>query len=78
MFYLIHTDRSWIAQVSGKKYYLLNVGEEEFASEAISRLLYYANQAVEKKEVEPEIEVPPAPKEETPKEETPKEETPEA
>lgn len=69
MFYLIHTDRSWIAQVNGKKYYLLNVGEEEAASESISRLLYFANQNVEKKEIEPELpveETPPA--EETPSE----------
>lgn len=62
MFYLIHTDRSWIAQVEGKKYYLLNVGEEEAASENISRMLYFANQNIEKKEIEPEV--PLAPKEE--------------
>lgn len=69
MFYLIRTDRSWVAQVEGKKYYLLNVGEEEAASEAISRMLYFANQNIEKKEVEPELpteETPPA--EETPTE----------
>jgi len=40
-FYLIFTERSWIAQVEGKKYYLLNLNEEESAAEAISRLLYY-------------------------------------
>ena len=62
MFYLIHTDRSWVAQVEGKKYYLLNVGEEEAASEAISRMLYFANQNIEKKETE----IPPIPKEKTP------------
>lgn len=63
MFYLIRTDRSWIAQVEGKKYYLLNVGEEEEASKTISRLLYFANQNIEKKEVVPEL-----PAEETPAE----------
>ncbi len=34
-FMLIYTDRSWIAQVEGKKYYLLNLGEEEQAAQAI-------------------------------------------
>jgi hypothetical protein len=33
-FYLIYTDRSWIAQVEGKKYYLLNLNEEESAAQA--------------------------------------------
>ena len=33
--------RSWIAQVEGKKYYLLNLDEEEFAAQAISRILQY-------------------------------------
>ena len=40
-FLLIYTDRSWIAQVEGKKYYLLNLGEEEQAAESIARLLSY-------------------------------------
>lgn len=38
-FILIFDPRSWIAQVSGKKYYLLNLDEEEMAAKAISRLL---------------------------------------
>ena len=38
-FYLIYTGKSWIAQVEGKKYYLLNIGEDERAAQAISRLL---------------------------------------
>ena len=38
---LIYTERSWIAQVEGKKYYLLNLGEEEMAAESIARLLAY-------------------------------------
>jgi len=40
-FYLIYTERSWIAQVEGKKYYLLNLNEEERAAESISRILMY-------------------------------------
>ena len=40
-FYLIWMRRSWIAQVEGKKYYLLNLPEEERAAQAIARLLRY-------------------------------------
>jgi hypothetical protein len=40
-FILIYTLRSWIAQVEGKKYYLLNLDEEEYAAQAISRILQY-------------------------------------
>ena len=40
-FILIFTNRSWIAQVEGKKYYLLNLDEEERAAQAISRILAY-------------------------------------
>jgi hypothetical protein len=40
-FILIFDPRSWIAKVSGKKYYLLNLDEEEMAAKAISRLLSY-------------------------------------
>jgi len=40
-FYLIYGKRSWIAQVEGKKYYLMNLPEEERAAEAISRILRY-------------------------------------
>jgi hypothetical protein len=46
-FYLIYGTRSWIAQIEGKKYYLLNLGEEESACQSISRMLYYGNQAAE-------------------------------
>ena len=38
-FLLMYTERSWIAQVAGKKYYLLNLDEEERASMAINRIL---------------------------------------
>ena len=40
-FYLIWMGRSWIAQIEGKKYYLLNLPEEERAAQAIARLLRY-------------------------------------
>lgn len=73
MFYLIYTPKSWIAQIEGKKYYLLNIGEEEFACESLARLLYYGNQAAETPEEEP-IEAPteePPAEEETPTEEEP-------
>ena len=40
-FYLIWMGRSWIAQIEGKKYYLLNLPEEQRAAEAIARILRY-------------------------------------
>ena len=40
-FYLVWMKRSWIAQIEGKKYYLLILPEEERAVEAISRILRY-------------------------------------
>jgi len=75
-FYLIYGKRSWIAQVEGKKYYLLNLPEEERAALAISNILRYGA----KLEPEPtgagieNLETPPA---ETPPAETPPAETPE-
>jgi len=81
MFYLVYSPKSWIAQIEGKKYYLLNIGEEDFACQALSRMLYYGNQAAETPENEP-IEVPaeepaaseePAPAEEETPEEVPAE-----
>ena len=41
IFYLIWAVRSWIAKVEGKKYYLLNLNEEESAIESIARMLEY-------------------------------------
>ena len=38
-FLLMFTNRSWIGQVQGKKYYLLNLDEEERCALAINRLL---------------------------------------
>ena len=40
-FYLIYNKRSWVAEVEGKKYYLLNLNEEENATNAIARVLRY-------------------------------------
>lgn len=57
LFYLIYSPKSWIAQIEGKKYYLLNIGEEEAACDTLARMLYYGNQAVETPEGEP-IEAP--------------------
>ena len=38
-FLLMYTIKSWIGQVSGKKYYLLNLDEEQRCALAINRLL---------------------------------------
>jgi hypothetical protein len=43
-FYLVFTVRSWIAEIKGKKYYLLNLSEQEMASNAISKLLRYGQE----------------------------------
>jgi len=40
-FFLIYTPKSWIAQIEGKKYYLLNLNENENACDAIARMLRY-------------------------------------
>jgi hypothetical protein len=42
-FFLTHTDRSWIAQIEGKNFYLLNLSERIDAMNAISRVLRYSN-----------------------------------
>ena len=58
-FYFIYTERSWIAQIEGKKYYLLNTNEEEQAAESIARVLRYGNKAEpEKTEVPTGGEIP--------------------
>lgn len=38
-FYLIYAKDSYIAKIAGKKYYLLNIGEEEYAIKSIAELL---------------------------------------
>ena len=67
-FMLTYTPRSWVAQIEGKKYYLLNLSEEESATEAIARILAYGMT-----EEKPGGEETPA---ETPAEEPAAEETP--
>lgn len=62
-FMLTYTPRSWVAQVEGKKYYLLNLSEEEAATEAIARVLAYGAKeepAAEGTEGEPAAEETPA------------------
>lgn len=77
-FYLIYTDRTWIGKVEGKKYYLLNLSEEQNCIEAIARILSYGAKPAPEK-VEPETPAPETPPAETsPAEETPAEETPTA
>ena len=49
-FYLIYTERSWIAKVEGKKFYLSNLNEEERAAESIARILAYGGGAEPEKE----------------------------
>ena len=51
-FYLIYSRNSWIAQVEGKKYYLLNLPEEERATLAIARILRYGPKAGDTEEVD--------------------------
>ena len=74
-FYMIFTDRTWIVKVEGKKYYLLNLSEEQNCIEAIARILSYGSKPIVAKEEAPAEQ--PAP-ETPPTEETPAEETPPA
>ena len=53
-FYLIYGQRSWIAKVSGKKYYLNNINEEQNAARAIADLLMFGPAAT-KDEVSGEV-----------------------
>lgn len=79
-FYLIFGKRSWIAQIEGKKYYLLNLPEEERAAEAISRILRYGAKIEDTTPTDEELaaSIAPLPGETSPTEETPpaEEETP--
>jgi hypothetical protein len=81
VFYLIFTDRTWIGKVEGKKYYLLNLSEEQNCIEAIARILSYGAKVVAEvpteapvPETAPEEPAPEEPAAETP----PTEETPPA
>ena len=76
LFYLIYGKRSFIAQVEGKKYYLLNLPEEQHAAEAIARILRFGTPTEEGEDNDDSIDSPgedspppPPPEEETPIEE---------
>ena len=60
-FLLTYSPRSWVAQIEGKKYYLLNLDEEEYACQAISRILQYGTERgaeVEGETADAEAEAP--------------------
>lgn len=57
-FILMWSSRSWIAQVEGKKYYLLNLPEEERAALSISRILQYGNKEETLSPIEDFTEIP--------------------
>jgi hypothetical protein len=46
-FYLVYTPRTFIAEIEGKKYYLLNLNEQENAENAIARMLRYGAPNIE-------------------------------
>ena len=75
-FVLFYDPRSWIAQVEGKKYYLLNLDEEEMAAKSVSRILTYGGKTAkgDGAEVDGAEDMPTeAPAEESTPEETPAE-----
>jgi hypothetical protein len=74
LFYLTYGKRSWIAQVEGKKYYLLNLPEEQHAAEAIARILRYGVKAEEGGDIGGDMGDEAPPSEEPSTEETPIEE----
>jgi len=69
-FYLIWMERSWVAQIEGKKYYLLNLSEEERAIEAVARILRYASPEGMEEEGGDDVEVETEETEEVETEET--------
>jgi hypothetical protein len=73
-FYLIWNLRSWVAQIEGKKYYLLNLPEEERAVDAISRILRYGTKEQATQEMPSDFAKEP---EEKPKKIKPKKKEPE-
>ena len=73
-FYVIYGERSWIAQIEGKKYYLKNLPEEEKAAKAIANILRYGIKSDE--EVDGDFDESPPTENTPPKEEPPTEEPP--
>jgi len=57
-FYLIYTPKTFIAQIEGKKYYLLNINELQNATNAISRILRYGGKTEEPVEGGTPAEIP--------------------
>ena len=72
-FYLIYTDRTWIGKVEGKKYYLLNLNDEQNCVESIARILSYGPKVVKPKEDSMTPPAPTAPPETPPQEPKPEE-----
>jgi hypothetical protein len=56
-FYLIYGEKSWTAQIEGKKYWLTHLPEEQRAAESLARVLRYGG--IE--ETKPEQETPSEP-----------------
>jgi len=54
VFYLIYTERTWIGKVEGKKYYLLNISEEQNCVESIARILSYGAKITPQQPTTPE------------------------
>ena len=60
-FYLVYTPRTFVAEIEGKKYYLLNLPEEENCVQHIARVLRYGApgdgaEAGENEEVDVDVE----------------------
>ena len=73
-FYLIYGERSWIAQIEGKKYYLKNLPEEEKAAKTIANILRYGIKSDE--EVDGDFDESPPTEDTPPTEESPTKEPP--
>ncbi len=77
---LIRKRTFYIAQIEGKKYYLLNINELQNGTNAISRILRYGTKEEAGAGDEDDLGIPPTeetPPTETPEETPPAEETPE-
>jgi len=77
-FYLIYGKRSWIAQVEGKKYYLLNLPEEERAAQSIANILRYGSKEEASEDNEGFEDIVTPDEKAAPEEKPAPEETPEA
>jgi len=57
-FYLIWMNLSWIAQIEGKKYYLLNFPDEQRAADAIAKILRYGEKVEKPNEEDDDMGMP--------------------